>query len=73
MSTVKRLRFITYLCPGLPVELFETIMQYLEHVTGQECYLVYESRWTGPPTDRTDPFTSDEVDIGKGLYYFCLD
>lgn len=55
---------ITYLCPGIPVEMFETVMQYLEEVTGRETYLIYESRWTGPPRERTDPFTADEVDIG---------
>ncbi|OWF40959.1 uncharacterized protein LOC110463096 [Mizuhopecten yessoensis] len=60
----KKLRMITYLSPGLPVELFETIMQYLEEVTEKEAYLIYESRWAGPPRDRTDPFTADEVDIG---------
>ncbi|XP_033747530.1 uncharacterized protein LOC117332650 [Pecten maximus] len=60
----KKLRMITYLSPGLPVQLFEVLMQYLEEITGMETYLIYESRWTGPPRERTDPFTADEVDIG---------
>ncbi|XP_060071005.1 uncharacterized protein LOC132550920 [Ylistrum balloti] len=60
----KKLRLITYLSPGVPVQLFETVMQYLEEALGREAYLIYESRWTGPPRDRTDPFTADEVDIG---------
>ncbi|XP_069135816.1 uncharacterized protein [Argopecten irradians] len=60
----KKLRLITYMCPGLPVELFEVILQYLEEVTEREAYLIYESRWDGPPRERTDPFTADEVDIG---------
>ncbi|KAL5015853.1 hypothetical protein ScPMuIL_005442 [Solemya velum] len=59
-----KLRFITYLSPGLPVKFFEILMHYLEEVTGRETYLIYESRWSGPPTDRKDPFTLDEVDIG---------
>ena len=64
MSAPKKLRLITYLSPGLPVELFEAIEDYLEEVTGLETSLLYESRWSGPPTDRKDPFTEDEVDIG---------
>lgn len=64
MSGMKKLRFITYLCPDIPVEVFEIFQQYLEEVTGCESYLIYESRSTGPQKDKTDPFTSDEVDIG---------
>lgn len=58
-----KLRFITYLSPGVPVQVFEIIMQYLEEVTGKQSYLIHESRWSGPPLDR-DPFTNDDVDIG---------
>lgn len=59
-----KLRFITYLSPGIPVQLFETIMHYLEEVTGKQTYLIHESRWSGPPLDRDDPFTANEADIG---------
>ncbi|XP_070572444.1 uncharacterized protein [Ptychodera flava] len=59
-----RLRFITYLAPSVPVEYFETVMQYLEEKLNKDAYLIYESRWSGPPLDRIDPFTRDEVDIG---------
>lgn len=64
MSAAKKLRLINYLSPGLPVELFEAIEDYLEEETGLETSLLYESRWSGPPKDRKDPFTLDEVDIG---------
>ncbi|WAR01314.1 hypothetical protein MAR_007872 [Mya arenaria] len=60
----ENLRAITYLSPSLPVELFETILEYLEEVTGRDGYLTYESRWSGPPKDRVDPFTSNLADIG---------
>ncbi|XP_060561634.1 uncharacterized protein LOC132721365 [Ruditapes philippinarum] len=60
----EKLRLVTYLSPGIPVEIFETLMNYLEEVTGRDAYLRYESRWPGPPADRTDPFTDNEVDIG---------
>lgn len=46
------------------MELFETLQDYLEEETNLESYLIYESRWTGPPAGRKDPFTLDEVDIG---------
>ena len=70
MNSVKKLRLITYLSPGLPIELFETIENYLEEETKLRTSLLYESRWTGPPTDRTDPFTEDEVDIGTVPHRF---
>ncbi|XP_013420778.1 uncharacterized protein LOC106181064 [Lingula anatina] len=60
----KSLRMITYLSPNVPVEVFETIMQYLEEKLEREAYLIYESRWSGPPRSRTDPFTKDEADVG---------
>jgi hypothetical protein len=64
-NSKEKLRLVTYLSPGIPVEIFETLMNYLEEVTGRDAYLRYESRWPGPPADRTDPFTDNEVDIGK--------
>ena len=63
-----KLRFITYLSPGVPVQVFDTVMQYLEEVTGKQSYLIHESRWSGPPLDREDPFTADDVDIGTQNY-----
>jgi hypothetical protein len=63
----KKLRFVTYLSPGIPVGLFETIMYYLEEVTGRHAYLIHESRWSGPPPGRDDPLTLDEVDVSRYL------
>lgn len=63
MSEKKKLRFVTYLSPGIPVEVFETYVSYIEELTGCDSYLIYESRLTGPPPDKVDPFTADEVDI----------
>ncbi|XP_068085021.1 probable phosphite transport system-binding protein PtxB [Anabrus simplex] len=59
-----RLRFITYMCPSHPVELYELFMHYIEEEVGCEATLMYESRSSGPLTDRSDPFTDDLVDIG---------
>ncbi|XP_030847470.1 uncharacterized protein LOC591494 [Strongylocentrotus purpuratus] len=58
-----KLRLMTYLCPGLPVEIFEMVAHYLEEKMKCPVYLIYESRWPGPPADRPDPFTLDDVDI----------
>ncbi|XP_064619748.1 uncharacterized protein LOC135483126 [Lineus longissimus] len=60
----RKLRFITYLSPCERVEFFQTIMEYLEKKLSVESYLIYESRWEGPPEGRPDPFTSDEADVG---------
>ncbi|KAJ9592388.1 hypothetical protein L9F63_015956 [Diploptera punctata] len=63
-STKPKLRIITYMCPSHPVELYELIMQYLEEEIGCYASLIYESRASGPLTDREDPFTEDTVDLG---------
>ena len=61
----RKLRIITYLSPGVPLALFDLLRDYLEAETGLEAYIIYESRWSGPPPGRQDPFTADEVDIGR--------
>lgn len=58
-----KLRLMTYLSPGLPIELFEMVAHYLEEKMKCPVYLIYESRWQGPPTDGSDPFTLDDVDL----------
>jgi len=60
-----KLHLITYLCPDFPLELFETYQHYLEEVLSRESHLIVESRWGAPPAGKTDPFTANEVDIGK--------
>ncbi len=64
------LRIITYLVPGLTVELFETISQYLEVSLNRETMLIYESRFTGPQSDRSDPFKTNTADLGIYIYWF---
>ena len=56
---------ITYVSPDVPVALLELLRDYVEEVTRHEAYLIYESRWTGPASERRDPFTGDDVDIGR--------
>jgi hypothetical protein len=64
------LQIITYLVPGLNVELFETLAQYLESSLGKETTLVYESRFIGPQPDRIDPFKNKIADLG--INFSCL-
>lgn len=59
------LRIITFLVPGLSVELFENISQYLEASLGTETMLFYESRFNGPQSDRIDPFKTNVADLGN--------
>ncbi|XP_072030086.1 uncharacterized protein [Amphiura filiformis] len=58
------LRMMTYMSPGIPIEYYNLIAHYLEEKLGCRVYLLYESRWSGPPHDRTDPFTLGDADIG---------
>lgn len=60
-----KLRLGTYLCPSHPVELYELFLKYLEEELPCEATLMYESRAGGPLPDREDPFTADNLDIGK--------
>ncbi|XP_071790001.1 uncharacterized protein [Asterias amurensis] len=59
-----RLRLITYLTPGVPIKYFELLKEYLEEKLQCYVYLLSESRWSGPPADRVDPFTTGDADIG---------
>ncbi|KAG8232788.1 hypothetical protein J437_LFUL012681 [Ladona fulva] len=63
MSNKLKLRIITYLCPGHPVELYETLMSYLEEQIGCEALLIYESRSVKELRDREDPFTANLADL----------
>jgi len=64
-SNSPKLHLVSYLCPDFPLELFQTYQQYLEQVLSCDSYLVVESRWGAPPIGKTDPFTANEMDIGK--------
>lgn len=66
-----RLRMLTYLSPGLPLELYQTYQYYLEESLGCETLLSVESRSSAPSMDRTNPFDSDAIDIGL-LHQMCI-
>ena len=68
----KKLRLITYLSPGYPVELFQVYQYYLEEVLKKDIILIVESRQSGPLIGKEDLFTTDDVDIGKYMYIYML-
>jgi hypothetical protein len=55
----------TYLCPSLPVELFQLLAEFLEQDLECEVTLVYEWRASGPLPDRADPFADNTVHLGE--------
>lgn len=59
-----RLRLITYLAPGLPLELFEAVAEYLGDALGLPANLESESRVSAPSREEPDPFSNDRADIG---------
>ena len=66
---VGELRFLTYMVPSRPVEVYEVITHYLEECMGCETSLIYESRSDEQLANHKDPFLSNKVDIGKIISY----
>jgi phosphonate transport system substrate-binding protein len=63
------IRFITYLSPSIPQELFEAIVEHVRQTLGYEgASLEVESRVSGPERGVVDPFTREEADVG----FMCL-
>ena len=58
------LRLITYLSPGLPLELFEDVGAYLEEELGLPATLAADTATSAPPQDELDPFTAGTADVG---------
>ncbi|ELU14922.1 hypothetical protein CAPTEDRAFT_227826 [Capitella teleta] len=58
------LRLMTYLSPGIPLELYQVYQHYLEEVLQRSTILMVESRCSGPLADRPNPFTTNQVDVG---------
>ena len=69
MKAALPLRLVTYLVPSYPVELFETLAQYLEEALGCETTLGVESRFDAPASGRCDPFRAGLADLGTHLLF----
>lgn len=65
--SVSQLRAVTYLCPSLPVEFFQVILEILEEKTGLRTTLLYDWRADGPAGANLEPFHANHVDIGIHL------
>lgn len=58
-------RFITYLSPGIPRDLFETMAEHVRRVLGcGRVSLQVETRFSGPKKGVRDPFSAGEADVG---------
>ena len=63
------IRFITYLSPSIPRELFEAIVEHVRRTLGcARTSLRVETRVSGPERGSADPFSGDEADVG----FMCL-
>ena len=58
------LRFITYLAPSLPEELFAAVARHVGDAVGREVTVLVEPSVSGPAADGCDPFTAGQVDVG---------
>ena len=59
-----RLRFITYMSPGIPEEIYRCIVEYLGESLSRPTSLEFETRFSGPPRGTSDPFSASEADLG---------
>lgn len=63
MMVIVLLRCATWLAPGLPLELFETVSSAVALALDTEATLVSYTDASGPDPD-DDPFARDEIDLG---------
>jgi phosphonate transport system substrate-binding protein len=64
MGRPRELRFITYLSPGLPKELFEAVAGHVGRELGIKTSLRVEPGFSGPPKGSDDAFSRNEADVG---------
>ena len=58
------LRFITYLAPSLPEDLFAAVAGHVGRALGEQVTLAVEPSMSGPPADGDDPFSTGTADVG---------
>lgn len=63
-GTPTRLRALTYLAPGIPLELFQIVTEHLGRALECEITLETEERVSGPMHGVADPFADGHADIG---------
>ncbi|KAG7162651.1 uncharacterized protein LOC121873670 isoform X2 [Homarus americanus] len=62
------LRLATYMCPGVPVEYFEFLAEYLETQLNLETILLYNSRRRGPDISREGDLHIDIAFVSTSSY-----
>jgi len=63
-SSGSRLRALTYLAPGIPLEFFEAVTDHLARALSLRIELEMDSSSSGPMYGQHDPFAADRHDIG---------
>ncbi|MFH1831793.1 MAG: hypothetical protein ABH827_03230 [bacterium] len=58
------LKLKTYLSPDIPRELYQHIINYLDHKLNITIELITETQNIGPDRTKKDPFSLNQVDIG---------
>ena len=64
MEHPEELRFLSYLCPGIPRAFFEAVVEHVRQALGQRASLSVEPRVSGPVRGAEDPFSRGEADVG---------
>lgn len=62
------LRLATYMCPGIPVEYYEFLADYLETKLNIQTLLLYNSRRCGPDSSRGDQQRIDIAFVSTSTY-----
>jgi phosphonate transport system substrate-binding protein len=57
-------RFVSYLSPGLPEVLFESVVEALGMELSLECSVEFDRRASGPAVNEPDPFAEGSYDGG---------
>jgi ABC-type phosphate/phosphonate transport system substrate-binding protein len=63
VDEVDTLRFVTYLAPSLPLQLFEFIVERVGRRLDLPVRVAAETLASGPPAGTTDPFTAGVTDV----------
>ncbi|HSL00471.1 MAG TPA: PhnD/SsuA/transferrin family substrate-binding protein [Rubrobacteraceae bacterium] len=63
IGALPELRFITYLSPSLPLELFEAVVDHVRRHVGCRASLRAETSVSGPRRGAGDPFSRGEADV----------
>lgn len=58
-----RLRFLSYLAPSLPEEIFRVVTHAVGRALSVETTLAFETRFSGPMPGEADPLAEDTADV----------